>query len=138
RPGGYTRILRMLPRPGDSAPMALMQLVDGAAAGAAPAVDTAAAKAAGFKVKGPQDLTIIEGVGPKIAERLKANGIGDFAALAAAQPEALKKILAQGGARLAAADPATWPQQAALARDNKWSELKSLQAELLGGKKKKK
>jgi large subunit ribosomal protein L17 len=32
RPGGYTRILRMLPRPGDSAPMALMQLVDGPAA----------------------------------------------------------------------------------------------------------
>ncbi len=28
RPGGYTRILRMLPRPGDSAPMALMQLVE--------------------------------------------------------------------------------------------------------------
>jgi large subunit ribosomal protein L17 len=31
RPGGYTRILRMMPRPGDSAPMALMQLVDGPA-----------------------------------------------------------------------------------------------------------
>jgi large subunit ribosomal protein L17 len=29
RPGGYTRILRMLPRPGDAAPMALMQLVEG-------------------------------------------------------------------------------------------------------------
>jgi large subunit ribosomal protein L17 len=29
RPGGYTRILRMAPRPGDSAPMALMQLVEG-------------------------------------------------------------------------------------------------------------
>jgi large subunit ribosomal protein L17 len=28
RPGGYTRILRMMPRPGDSADMALMQLVD--------------------------------------------------------------------------------------------------------------
>jgi large subunit ribosomal protein L17 len=28
RPGGYTRILRMMPRPGDSAEMALMQLVD--------------------------------------------------------------------------------------------------------------
>ena len=28
RPGGYTRILRMIPRPGDSAPMALMQLVE--------------------------------------------------------------------------------------------------------------
>ena len=32
RPGGYTRILRMSPRPGDSAPMALMQLVQGPAA----------------------------------------------------------------------------------------------------------
>jgi len=31
RPGGYTRILRMVPRPGDSAPMALMQLVEAAA-----------------------------------------------------------------------------------------------------------
>ena len=29
RPGGYTRILRMMPRPGDNAPMALMQLVEG-------------------------------------------------------------------------------------------------------------
>jgi large subunit ribosomal protein L17 len=35
RPGGYTRILRMGPRPGDSAPMALMQLVDGPVAVAA-------------------------------------------------------------------------------------------------------
>lgn len=37
RPGGYTRILRMSPRPGDSAPMALMQLVEGPAA--APAAE---------------------------------------------------------------------------------------------------
>ncbi len=29
RAGGYTRILHMAPRPGDAAPMALMQLVDG-------------------------------------------------------------------------------------------------------------
>jgi large subunit ribosomal protein L17 len=28
RPGGYTRILHLMPRPGDNAPMALMQLVD--------------------------------------------------------------------------------------------------------------
>ena len=35
RPGGYTRILHMAPRPGDAAPMALMQLVDGPAAAAA-------------------------------------------------------------------------------------------------------
>jgi large subunit ribosomal protein L17 len=37
RPGGYTRILRMLPRAGDNAPMALMQLVDGPATAAPPA-----------------------------------------------------------------------------------------------------
>ena len=37
RPGGYTRILRMMPRAGDSAPMALMQLVEGPAETPAPA-----------------------------------------------------------------------------------------------------
>src|SRR5215813_596772 len=35
RAGGYTRILHMAPRPGDAAPMALMQLVDGPVAAAA-------------------------------------------------------------------------------------------------------
>jgi large subunit ribosomal protein L17 len=39
RPGGYTRILRMLPRAGDAAPMALMQLVDQPEKAAAPAED---------------------------------------------------------------------------------------------------
>src|ERR1700689_5374012 len=43
RPGGYTRILRMMPRPGDAAPMALMQLVDGPAA-VAPAEEAGAKK----------------------------------------------------------------------------------------------
>ena len=141
RPGGYTRILHMVPRPGDNAPMALMQLVDrsgpsGVAAAAGPATDVAAAKAAGIKVKGSDDLVIIEGIGPKIAELLKANGIGDFAALAAAKPDAIKDILKKGGSRFGTADPGSWPNQAALARDNKWAQLKKLQDELDGGKKK--
>ncbi len=46
RAGGYTRILHMLPRAGDAAPMALMQLVDGpqSAAAAAPAAEAAKPK----------------------------------------------------------------------------------------------
>jgi large subunit ribosomal protein L17 len=53
RPGGYTRILRMGPRPGDSAPMALMQLVDGPVAVAAeePAEDKKATGRAKAKAK---------------------------------------------------------------------------------------
>lgn len=48
RPGGYTRILRMNPRAGDAAPMALMQLLDQPALpeeGAAEADDAAKGKA---------------------------------------------------------------------------------------------
>src|SRR5580693_5822701 len=43
RAGGYTRILHMMPRPGDAAPMALMQLVDSAVTVAASAQPAAAA-----------------------------------------------------------------------------------------------
>jgi large subunit ribosomal protein L17 len=58
RPGGYTRILRMDPRPGDAAPMALMQLLDqpeqvaeeaAPAEGEAPATKAAPKKAAAKK-----------------------------------------------------------------------------------------
>jgi large subunit ribosomal protein L17 len=46
RAGGYTRILHMEPRPGDSAPMALMQLVEGEAASAPAPEDKPAKKKA--------------------------------------------------------------------------------------------
>jgi large subunit ribosomal protein L17 len=51
RAGGYTRILHMAPRPGDSAPMALMQLVDGPVAAAAEGDDKAAGKKGKPKAK---------------------------------------------------------------------------------------
>jgi large subunit ribosomal protein L17 len=53
RAGGYTRILRMVPRAGDNAPMALMQLVDKAAATLEAEKPAAAAKPARKKKAAP-------------------------------------------------------------------------------------
>ena len=39
RPGGYLRILKMGPRPGDAAPMALVQLVEGDSSTASESAD---------------------------------------------------------------------------------------------------
>jgi large subunit ribosomal protein L17 len=55
RAGGYTRILRMEPRPGDSADMALMQLVDAAVVPADQAEGTKGAKAPKKPKKTPPD-----------------------------------------------------------------------------------
>lgn len=51
RPGGYTRILRMDPRPGDAAPMALMQLLDQPEAAAEEAAPSAEGEEAAPKKK---------------------------------------------------------------------------------------
>ncbi len=80
------------------------------------------------------DLVIIEGIGPKIAELLNAAGITTFAQLAAQKPAAIKSILEAAGKRYQMHEPATWPKQAALARDGKTAELTKLQGELKAGK----
>ena len=84
----------------------------------------------------PEDLTKIEGIGPKIAETLNAAGINTYAELAAATPEAIKEILDKAEGNFAAHDPATWPKQSQMAADGKWDELKKWQDELDGGKEK--
>ena len=83
----------------------------------------------------PDDLKKIEGIGPKISELLTKGGIPTFAALAAAEVDTLKGILADAGKRYQMHDPTTWPDQASLAAEGKWEELKTLQDELDGGKK---
>ena len=98
--------------------------------------DLAAAKAAGFSIKQADDLTVIEGIGPKINELFKDNGIKTFADLAKQTVPQMRAVLDKGGARYRIANPATWAQQADLAAKNQWAELKKLQDELSGGVKK--
>ena len=80
------------------------------------------------------DLTKIEGIGPKIAELLSNAGITTFAQLADAQDEAIQQALADAGPRFNLHDATTWNEQAALARDGKWDDLNELQDRLKGGK----
>lgn len=80
------------------------------------------------------DLKVIEGIGPKIEELLNAKGIYTFAQLAAAKDEDTQDILKEAESRFQMHDATTWNEQAALARDGKWDELKKLQDELNGGR----
>ncbi len=98
------------------------------------AAPKAAKKAPEKKAEGADDLTKIEGVGPKIAGLLADGGFPTFADVAKADVEALKSILSDAGSRYTMHDPTTWPQQSQLAADGKWDELKTLQDELDGGK----
>ena len=79
-----------------------------------------------------EELTKIEGIGPKVQEILYSAGITTFAGLAGADPADISGVLEENG--LGMHQPQTWPQQAALARDGKWDELATLQDELDGGK----
>ncbi len=82
------------------------------------------------------DLTKIEGVGPKIALVLSSNGITTYAQLAKADPAAVQEMLKKSSGRFNMAKPQTWPQQAELAASGNWDALKKLQDELHGGTKK--
>jgi predicted flap endonuclease-1-like 5' DNA nuclease len=80
------------------------------------------------------DLKIVEGIGPKIEELLHNAGVKTFAQLASASVADINAILEAAGPRYQMHDPTTWPQQSALCRDNKWTDLKILQDDLNKGK----
>lgn len=79
------------------------------------------------------DLKKVEGIGPKAAEALVAAGVDTFAKLSKKSADEIKAILTQASSTLAHLDPQTWPQQAQLAAEGKWDELKKWQDELNGG-----
>lgn len=82
----------------------------------------------------PNDLKVVEGIGPKIAELLGARGITSWRALAATEPSVLRRVLEEAGPRFQMHDPTTWPRQAALLADADWSGFKALADELKGGR----
>jgi len=97
-------------------------------------IDLAAAKAAGFDLKGPDDLEVVEGIGPKIGQLLKQHGIATFFELANASPAEVSALLARGGPDFRVANPGTWPEQAGFCVRNDWAGLKKLQDRLTAGR----
>ena len=79
----------------------------------------------------PDDLTIVEGIGPKSSAALQNAGITTYAQLAATDIEAIKDILNKAGIRVAVSD--TWTEQAQLAAVRDWEGLAEWQPQLKGG-----
>lgn len=96
-------------------------------------IDVGAARSAGFNLKHADDLTIIEGIGPKTEELFRSHGVTGFAQLAQLATADMLAILDQGGPHFKFANPVSWARQASLAAENRWGELKALQDELIGG-----
>jgi len=107
-----------------------------AALRAGPALDGERAALAGFTLRlfdDADDLTVVEGIGPKICELLHAAGIRRFAQLAQTDPAHIQQLLGDAGPRFMLARPGTWPAQGALAANNHWEALKAWQDVLDGG-----
>ncbi|MCP4977654.1 MAG: 30S ribosomal protein S2 [Maribacter sp.] len=79
------------------------------------------------------DLTKIEGIGPKGAEALVNASIDTYAKLAKAKADKIKEILTEASSRMAHLDPTSWPKQAKMAAEGKWDELKEWQDNTKGG-----
>lgn len=79
------------------------------------------------------ELTRIEGIGPKIAALLSDAGIRSFKQLAALEVDALKRIVTDGGVLFREKVAVTWSEQAKLATNGKWDALTKLQAKMKGG-----
>jgi predicted flap endonuclease-1-like 5' DNA nuclease len=105
---------------------------------AGPSVPTAEQLAEGSRILGSKvaldDLKVIEGIGPAIAQLMIDGGVTTWRGLEAAPVTRLREILEGGGSRFQMHDPTTWPQQAGLLADGKWAEFKQLTDNLDGGR----
>lgn len=95
--------------------------------------DASAAKLALGKKIVADDLKVVEGIGPKIAQLFNDNGINTWYQLSKASKERCQEILNSGGKRYEIHNPTSWPKQSGLAFEGKWKELNDLQDYLDGG-----
>ncbi len=80
------------------------------------------------------DLTVVDGIGPKIAYMLHSRGdIKTWWDLHNADAELLRSLLAAAGPRFQIHDPSSWPQQAGLLAHGQWQEFKTFIDGLKGG-----
>jgi predicted flap endonuclease-1-like 5' DNA nuclease len=78
------------------------------------------------------DLTRIEGIGPKVARVLNEAGIATFEDLARSDPSHVQKTLNEAGLQMM--NPKGWIEQAALAAKGDWEAMERLQSEMKGGR----
>jgi len=117
---------------------ALPPLVKAAAPAAAPATAPAAApkaRVAKKKTSSGDDLTTIEGIGPKSVKALEKAGITTWAQIAAMTAEQLDDVVrVQGGVSLLSGATKSWPKQAQLLIEGKFDEFQAYIAKLKGGR----
>lgn len=92
-----------------------------------------AAAVFGKKIKA-NDLTVVEGIGPKISGLLGDAGISTWAALGDARIGTLREVLDTAGPRYRMHDPKTWARQSRMAASGEWKKLKVYQDSLNRGK----
>lgn len=82
----------------------------------------------------PDDLTVVEGIGKKMAAALASAGINTYTKLSQATETELIAAIESAGMRFAPSLP-TWPEQAAYAARGDWDGLRAFQKQLTSGRK---
>ncbi|MDG1785562.1 MAG: hypothetical protein P8H61_06540 [Ilumatobacter sp.] len=95
-------------------------------------LDLDAARAVLGKRIALDDLRVVEGIGPKIAELCAGIGVMTWRQLAETDIGTLQSMLDAAGSRFKMHRPGSWPQQAALLSSGQWEEFVALTETLAG------
>lgn len=103
------------------------------APGAGPSVDLGAAVVVLGAPVELDDLTVVNGIGPKVADLCTGIGIKTWHDLAHTEVSLLRTMLHDAGPRFRSHDPSTWPEQAALLATGQWAEFRAFTDRLADG-----